>query len=93
MKKRPKGTTSNYNDNKVEYQYIVPVKIQCVGGIMVSIAAFQAVDPGSIPGRRSKLFFFFKIANSFFIKFYIFAPFLNIETKPEIDEMFSNIFQ
>ena len=26
-----------------------------VGGIMVSIAAFQAVDPGSIPGRR-KLF-------------------------------------
>ena len=27
-----------------------------VGGIMVSIAAFQAVDPGSIPGRRN--FFF-----------------------------------
>ena len=53
MKKRPKGTTSNYNDNKLEYQYIVPVKIQCVGGIMVSIAAFQAVDPGSIPGRRN----------------------------------------
>ena len=26
------------------------------GGIMVSIAAFQAVDPGSIPGRR--IFFF-----------------------------------
>ena len=24
-----------------------------VGGIMVSIAAFQAVDPGSIPGRRT----------------------------------------
>ena len=23
------------------------------GGIMVSIAAFQAVDPGSIPGRRN----------------------------------------
>ena len=23
-----------------------------VGGIVVSIAAFQAVDPGSIPGRR-----------------------------------------
>ena len=53
MKKRPKGTTSFYNDNKVEYQYIVPLKIQCVGGIMVSIAAFQAVDPGSIPGRRN----------------------------------------
>ena len=24
-----------------------------IGGIMVSIAAFQAVDPGSIPGRRT----------------------------------------
>ena len=28
----------------------------CVGGIVVSIAAFQAVDPGSIPGRRSHNF-------------------------------------
>ena len=27
-----------------------------VGGIMVSIAAFQAVDPGSIPGQRSSRF-------------------------------------
>ena len=27
--------------------------VSCVGGIMVSIAAFQAVDPGSIPGRRN----------------------------------------
>ena len=26
---------------------------QRVGGIVVSIAAFQAVDPGSIPGRRN----------------------------------------
>ena len=26
-----------------------------VGGIVVSIAAFQAVDPGSIPGRRNNL--------------------------------------
>ena len=25
---------------------------------MVSIAAFQAVDPGSIPGRRRGIFFF-----------------------------------
>ena len=32
-------------------------RYSCVGGIMVSIAAFQAVDPGSIPGRR-KLFRF-----------------------------------
>ena len=28
----------------------------CVGGITVSIAAFQAVDPGSTPGRRSAVF-------------------------------------
>ena len=32
---------------------------QGVGGIMVSIAAFQAVDPGSIPGRRNVLNFIF----------------------------------
>ena len=30
-----------------------------VGGIMVSIAAFQAVDSGSIPGRRKTLLEFF----------------------------------
>ena len=30
-----------------------------VGGIMVSIAAFQAVDPGSIPGWRSFFSFHF----------------------------------
>ena len=30
-----------------------------VGGIMVSIAAFQAVDPGSIPGRRICFEFFY----------------------------------
>ena len=27
-----------------------------VGGVKVSMVAFQAVDPGSIPGRRSVLF-------------------------------------
>ena len=32
-----------------------------VGGIMVSIAAFQAVDPGSIPGRRNC--FFYRLEN------------------------------
>ena len=33
-----------------------------VGGIVVSIAAFQAVDPGSIPGQRNCDFkFFFNI--------------------------------
>ena len=34
----------------------IQVILVSVGGIMVSIAAFQAVDPGSIPGRRN--FFF-----------------------------------
>ena len=31
---------------------MVPFHRGGVGGIMVSIAAFQAVDPGSIPGQR-----------------------------------------
>ena len=34
-----------------------------VGGIVVSIAAFQAVDPGSIPGRRNN--FALRLANPF----------------------------
>ena len=34
-----------------------------VGGIVVSIAAFQAVDPGSIPGRRTILFLLHLQAN------------------------------
>ena len=32
--------------------FLIPATVS-VGGIMVSIAAFQAVDPGSIPGRRN----------------------------------------
>jgi hypothetical protein len=35
----------------------VYVGTSSVGGIVVSIAAFQAVDPGSIPGRRSNFIF------------------------------------
>ena len=30
-----------------------------VGGVMVSIAAFQAVDLGSIPGQRTLFLFFY----------------------------------
>jgi hypothetical protein len=30
-----------------------------VGGVMVSIDAFQALDPGSIPGHRNSFSFFF----------------------------------
>ena len=29
----------------------------CDGGVMVSIVAFQAIDPGSIPGHRRNSFF------------------------------------
>ena len=36
---------------------LVPALYRSVGGIVVSIAAFQAVDPGSIPGRRMMIFF------------------------------------
>ena len=38
-----------------------PFLHRSVGGIVVSIAAFQAVDPGSIPGRRSDPFFSFAL--------------------------------
>ena len=38
----------------------------CDGGVMVSIVAFQAVDPGSIPGHRTKHLFFEKF---FYCKF------------------------
>ena len=42
---------------------------------MVSIAAFQAVDPGSIPGRRNALFYF---ANLYFPFFSSIGPLLPI---------------
>jgi hypothetical protein len=32
--------------------FVPKIKAKSDGGIMVSIAAFQAVDPGSIPGHR-----------------------------------------
>ena len=35
------------------------LKLSSAGGIMVSIAAFQAVDPGSIPGQRRWFFMLF----------------------------------
>jgi len=33
-------------------QFLLPMQIPCDGGVKVSIVAFQAVDPGSIPGHR-----------------------------------------
>ena len=40
----------------VDQGRFLDIIIGSFGGIMVSIAAFQAVDPGSIPGRRRILF-------------------------------------
>ena len=47
-------------------RYILLPRIsQSVAGVMVSIVAFQAVDPGSIPGRRTVFFIFL---------FFVFPP-------------------
>ena len=41
-------------------KYEIAQTRKCVGGITVSIAAFQAVDLGSIPGQRKlRKFIFF----------------------------------
>ena len=36
-----------------------------VGGVMVSIDAFQALDPGSIPGHRSLFHFYHETFNDY----------------------------
>ena len=36
-----------------EYDFLVTSVFQSDGGIVVSMVAFQAVDPGSIPGHRT----------------------------------------
>ena len=41
-------------------------KQQGDGGVMVSIVAFQAVDPGSIPGHRT---LFFRLLSRYFHSF------------------------
>ena len=55
----PAKPPSKYGASKFDFHFsfVNQVDKHSVGGIMVSIAAFQAVDPGSIPGRR-KFFFF-----------------------------------
>ena len=60
---------------------------QRVGGIVVSIAAFQAVDPGSIPGRRSVVFALFFVLH--YVYYYLLerSPLLEeIERESEITE-------
>ena len=51
------------------YSQSTPVCSESVAGVMVSIVAFQAVDPGSIPGPRTPLFFFFSFFLSFLFSF------------------------
>ena len=43
--------------NKLDKDSVINF-LSSVSGIVVSIAAFQAVDPGSIPGRRNLFFDF-----------------------------------
>ena len=51
----PAKPPSKYGASKFDFHFSVVNQVDehSVGGIMVSIAAFQAVDPGSIPGRRN----------------------------------------
>ena len=51
------GTNLFFGKNVFFYKIVVYYDYQSVGGIVVSIVAFQAIDPGSIPGRRIDPFF------------------------------------
>jgi hypothetical protein len=52
---------SNFGLNTSVLDHTPPpaLTMESVAGVMVSIVAFQAVDPGSIPGPRTLFFFFF----------------------------------
>ena len=54
-------------------QFVGSHLLTSVGGIVVSIAAFQAVDPGSIPGHR-RLFLWFWSRNSGWISETVMKP-------------------
>ena len=43
--------------------------VRCDDSLAVRIAAFQAVDPGSSPGRRTLFYFFYKFSIFNLIKF------------------------
>ena len=45
-------------------ELLVLVQHSRVGGVTVSMVAFQAVDPGSTPGRRTLLFFIQNVLSS-----------------------------
>jgi hypothetical protein len=48
-----RATTSRYMSGSSGYFALCCVYTSGVAGVMVSIVAFQAVDPGSIPGPRT----------------------------------------
>ena len=43
---------------KISYSMLIFPGNVCVGGVVVNIVAFQAIVPGSIPGRRTGFFYF-----------------------------------
>ncbi len=51
-------TARNGASSLVHYECAARIHHPSVGGITVRIVAFQAIDPGSTPGRRSQLFSF-----------------------------------
>ncbi len=53
FKSRPTQFCVTGSEDRVLWWVWVPVWVSSVGGIVVSIAAFKAGNPGSIPGRRS----------------------------------------
>jgi hypothetical protein len=50
--------SASWNTTPFLYPHTTPECTESVAGVMVSIVAFQAVDPGSIPGPRNFFFFF-----------------------------------
>jgi hypothetical protein len=59
------------------YSKKIEVKIRtCVCGVMVSMEAFQAFDPGSIPGKRTLFLFLFFLL--FFLSFVIYSCFFSL---------------
>ncbi len=53
FKSRPTQFCVTGSEDRVLWRVRVPVGVRSVGGIVVSIAAFKAVNPCSIPSRRS----------------------------------------
>ncbi len=53
FKSRPTQFCVTGSEDSVSWWVRVPVRVRSIGGIVVSIAAFKAVNPGSIPSRCS----------------------------------------